>query len=67
MQTYYEKQQFKILAVFLPILVADTKITFVYNFVARLRIITKYFRFTLQASKKNCFFFFNKKKVAVVQ
>ena len=38
---------FKMLVVFLPIFVADTKITFIYNFVAPL-ITVQCFRFSLQ-------------------
>ena len=34
MLSYCEKKQCKILALFSPIFVVDTKVTFVYNFVA---------------------------------
>ena len=36
---------FKMLAVFLPIFVADTKISFVYNFIAPLRNLSSWLNF----------------------
>ena len=36
---YCVKQEFKMLAVFSLIIVVDTKITFVYNFVAPLKLV----------------------------